>query len=52
MGEEKAKVKEKVKEKKKKRERKWLYKIIEIKENPTHFKEVDGVRLFERYFSN
>ena len=50
MGEEKAKVKEKVKEKK--RERKWLYKIIEIKENPTHFKEVDGVRLFERYFSN
>jgi hypothetical protein len=49
LGEEK---KEKKKVNEKKRERKWLYKIIEIKENPTHFNEVDGVRLFERYFSN
>ena len=39
MGEEKAKVKEK------KRERKCLYKIKCIKENPTHFKEVDGERI-------
>ena len=47
MGEEKEK--KKVKEKKKKRERKCLYKIIEIKENPIHFKEVDGERLFESH---
>jgi len=47
LGEEKEK--KKVKEKKKKRERKWLYKIIEIKKKPTHFKEVDGVRLFENH---
>ena len=41
MGEEKEKEKEKC-----------GGKSIDIKENPTHFNEVDGVRLFESYFSD